>query len=136
MIWDVSVAPAWQRGGLGRALVERLTASLVEDGIATITLYAGEQRRGCVAVQAELVHGLKWVVAGVSSALPLPPPPPPRSCPLPCSQPPTTTTPAEPNVVALYEKLGYVADPDGIRGVAFQRSKLARGLAQGLLARR
>jgi ribosomal protein S18 acetylase RimI-like enzyme len=41
VIWDVAVAPAWQRGGLGRALVERLTASLVEDGIATITLYAG-----------------------------------------------------------------------------------------------
>ena len=40
-VWDVAVAPAWQRGGLGRALVERLTASLVEDGIPTITLYAG-----------------------------------------------------------------------------------------------
>lgn len=37
------VHPAWQRNGLGRALVERLTASLVEDGIATITLYAGAQ---------------------------------------------------------------------------------------------
>lgn len=42
VIWDVAVAPAWQRGGLGRALMERLTASLVNDGIATITLYAGE----------------------------------------------------------------------------------------------
>lgn len=73
VIWDVAVAPAWQRGGLGRALMERLTASLVNDGIATITLYA------------------------------------------------------EPNVVALYEKLGFVADPDGIRGVAYQ-SKLARQL--------
>lgn len=41
VIWDVAVAPAWQRGGLGRALVERLTASLVTDGISTITLYAG-----------------------------------------------------------------------------------------------
>lgn len=74
VIWDVAVAPAWQRGGLGRALIERLTASLVTDGIATITLYA------------------------------------------------------EPNVVSLYEKLGFVADPDGIRGVAYQ-SKLARSLA-------
>ncbi|KAI7843693.1 hypothetical protein COHA_002592 [Chlorella ohadii] len=82
VIWDVSVAPAWQRSGLGRALMERLTASLVHDGIATITLYA------------------------------------------------------EPNVVALYEKLGFVADPDGVRGVAYQRSKLARGLASGLLGRR
>lgn len=34
---------------------------------------------------------------------------------------------AEPNVVALYEKLGFVADPDGIRGVAYQ-SKLAQQL--------
>lgn len=42
VIWDVAVAPAWQRGGLGRALMERLTASLVNDGISTITLYAGE----------------------------------------------------------------------------------------------
>lgn len=39
-------------------------------------------------------------------------------------------------MVALYEKLGYVADPDGIRGVAYQRSKLAKSLAQGLLQRR
>ena len=29
-IWDVAVAPAWQRAGLGRGMVERLTASLVE----------------------------------------------------------------------------------------------------------
>ena len=43
---------------------------------------------------------------------------------------------SEPNVVALYEKLGFVADPDGVRGVAYQRSKLARGLASGLLGRR
>lgn len=40
-IWDVAVNPAWQRLGLGRAMVERLTASLVEDGIGVITLYAG-----------------------------------------------------------------------------------------------
>jgi ribosomal protein S18 acetylase RimI-like enzyme len=39
-IWDVAVAPAWQRSGLGRAVMERLTRSLVEDGIPTITLYA------------------------------------------------------------------------------------------------
>lgn len=36
------MAPAWQRGGVGRGLIERLTASLVHDGISTITLYAGE----------------------------------------------------------------------------------------------
>jgi aralkylamine N-acetyltransferase len=40
-VWDVAVSPAWQRGGLGRALVERLTARLVGvDGVPTITLYA------------------------------------------------------------------------------------------------
>lgn len=32
-IWDVAVNPAWQRIGLGRALMERLTAALVADGI-------------------------------------------------------------------------------------------------------
>jgi len=65
-IWDVAVNPAWQRGGLGRGLVERLTASLVDEGISTITLYA------------------------------------------------------EPGVVGLYEKLGFVKDPEGIKGLAFQ----------------
>ncbi|EFJ45115.1 hypothetical protein VOLCADRAFT_64094, partial [Volvox carteri f. nagariensis] len=68
-VWDVAVNPGWQRSGLGRALMERLTKKLVEDGIPTITLYA------------------------------------------------------EPQVVGLYEKLGYVRDPDGIRGMAFQRRK-------------
>lgn len=46
VIWDVSVAPAWQRSGLGRAMMERLTASLVHDGISCITLYAGGSCRG------------------------------------------------------------------------------------------
>ncbi len=36
-------------------------------------------------------------------------------------------------VVGLYEKLGYVRDPDGIRGMAFQRRKKEK--AGGLLAR-
>lgn len=39
-IWDVSVHPAWQRGGLGRGLLERLLASLIADDITTICLYA------------------------------------------------------------------------------------------------
>ncbi len=39
-IWDVSVLPAWQRAGLGRAMMERLTRRLVEGGIPSITLYA------------------------------------------------------------------------------------------------
>ncbi|GIL80938.1 hypothetical protein Vretifemale_10081 [Volvox reticuliferus] len=77
-VWDVAVNPAWQRSGLGRALMERLTKKLVEAGIPTITLYA------------------------------------------------------EPQVVGLYEKLGYVRDPDGIRGMAFQRRKKEK---TGLLTR-
>lgn len=68
-IWDVAVNPAWQRVGLGRAMMERLTKRLVEDDIRIITLYA------------------------------------------------------EPNVVGLYEKLGFVKDPEGIRGMAFQRKR-------------
>lgn len=79
-IWDVAVNPAWQRGGLGRGLVERLTADLVDSGISTITLYA------------------------------------------------------EPGVVGLYEKLGFIKDPQGVRGLAFQsQSKKARALAAGTL---
>ena len=59
------VHPAWQRSGLGRAVVERLTAGLVREGIANITLFA------------------------------------------------------EPTVVGLYEKLGFVRDPAGVKGLAF-----------------
>lgn len=45
-----------------------------------------------------------------------------------------TVTPLPPvQVVGLYEKLGYVRDPDGIRGMAFQRRKKEK--AGGLLAR-
>lgn len=40
---DVAVSPAWQRSGLGRAMIERLTNQLVQDGISTITLYAEPQ---------------------------------------------------------------------------------------------
>ncbi len=32
--------PAWQRSGLGRGVLERLTAGLVADGIPYITLFA------------------------------------------------------------------------------------------------
>jgi GNAT superfamily N-acetyltransferase len=39
-IWDVAVMPVWQRGGIGRGLVERLTKSIVEEGIPVVTLYA------------------------------------------------------------------------------------------------
>lgn len=71
-IWDVAVTPSWQRVGIGRGLVERLTAKLVDEGIPTVTLYA------------------------------------------------------EPGVVGLYEKLGFVKDPMQVKGLAFQ-SKSQRG---------
>ena len=70
-IWDVAVLPVWQRSGLGRAMMERITRKLVEAQIPTITLYA------------------------------------------------------EPSVVGLYEKLGFVKDPEGIKGMAFQKKKVA-----------
>jgi hypothetical protein len=37
-------------------------------------------------------------------------------------------------VVGLYQKLGFVSDPEGIRGVAFQskQSKLGRSMAAAL----
>ena len=77
-IWDVAVNPAWQRGGLGRGLVERLTEDLVEHGVSTITLYA------------------------------------------------------EPGVVGLYEKLGFVKDPQGVKGLAFQStSRKGKALKKG-----
>jgi aralkylamine N-acetyltransferase len=70
-IWDVAVHPAWQRVGLGRALVERLVGALCESDIRVICLYA------------------------------------------------------EPNVVALYEKLGFERDSFSVKGMGFQRSSAA-----------
>jgi GNAT superfamily N-acetyltransferase len=67
------INPAWQKAGLGRGVVERLTAALVRDGITTITLFA------------------------------------------------------EPGVVGLYEKLGFVREPSGVQGMAFQRKSSAGG---------
>jgi GNAT superfamily N-acetyltransferase len=85
-IWDVAVAPAWQRGGLGRALVERLTARLVAEGVPAVTLFA------------------------------------------------------EPGVVGLYERLGFVKDPAGVKGLAFQPKSRAgqalRGSGAAAAARR
>ena len=80
LMWRTSqVLPQWQRNGLGRGAVERLTASLVGKGITTITLYA------------------------------------------------------EPNVIGMYEKLGFVKDPEQIKGMSFQRSSRAgKALAAGL----
>lgn len=54
-IWDVAVSPSWQRVGLGRAMMERLTNQLVQDGISTITLYAEPQ------VSDNMTHRLKHV---------------------------------------------------------------------------
>lgn len=67
--------------------------------------------------------------------LPSPPGPGPGRYPLPSPPPssqvedgiPTITLYAEPGVVGLYEKLGYVKDPEGIRGMAFQRKKTPGG---------
>ena len=71
------VNPAWQRSGLGRGLVERLTAKLVNEEITIISLYA------------------------------------------------------EPNVVDLYNRLGFVASPEGIKGMAFQKnSKPGKALVE------
>lgn len=80
VIWDVSVAPAWQRSGLGRAMMERLTASLVHDGIATITLYAGgscaRRAAGCSAMLTSLPVAAAGVVIVLPQALPITPHPP------------------------------------------------------------
>jgi GNAT superfamily N-acetyltransferase len=74
---SVQVNPAWQRSGLGRGLVERLTARLVNEDITIVSLYA------------------------------------------------------EPNVVGLYNRLGFVANPDGIKGMAFQKtSKPGKALVE------
>ena len=67
----MQVHPAWQRGGLGRGLVERLVAALVADGVNAVTLYA------------------------------------------------------EPNVVHMYEKLGFLQDPTMVQGLSFQRTSPA-----------
>ena len=69
--------PAWQRSGLGRGLVERLVAKLVNEDITAISLYA------------------------------------------------------EPNVVDLYNRLGFIASPDGVKGMAFQtKSKPGKALVK------
>ena len=38
--WHLQINPAWQRVGLGRALMERLLGGLIDAGIPAITLYA------------------------------------------------------------------------------------------------
>lgn len=74
---DLQVNPSWQRSGLGRGLVERLTAQLVSEDITIICLYA------------------------------------------------------EPDVIGLYNRLGFVANPEGIRGMAFQKTtKAGKALAE------
>ena len=58
-IWDVAVAPAWQRLGIGRALVERLAAGLADDGITSLALFSEPgavrmyERLGFVQAQAQ-----------------------------------------------------------------------------------
>lgn len=101
-IWDVSVLPAWQRSGLGRAMMERITCQLVEAGIPTITLYAepsvvelyerlGERKYSAMhCLTTALSNNL--YLSGVLIKLP-----------------------------KIYS--GFVRDPDGVRGMAFQRQK-------------
>eukprot|EP00884_Botryococcus_braunii_P007634 jgi/Botrbrau1/16872/Bobra.150_2s0091.1 len=50
-IWDVAVNPGWQRIGLGRGAVERLTARLLKEGITDICLYA---EPGVIALYTKL----------------------------------------------------------------------------------
>lgn len=68
---EAQVNPLWQRSGLGRGLVERLVAALVDDGVNAVTLFA------------------------------------------------------EPNVVRMYEKLGFLQDPSKVQGLSFQRTSPA-----------
>lgn len=72
-IWDVAVSPAWQRGGVGGGLIERVTRELLSKGVRAVSLYA------------------------------------------------------EPGVVGLYERLGFVTDPGGAKGMAFQKTSVAGG---------
>ncbi|EPS64722.1 hypothetical protein M569_10056, partial [Genlisea aurea] len=65
IIWDVVVDPSFQGIGLGKAVIERLVAALLEMGIQNIALYS------------------------------------------------------EPRVLGFYRRLGFVADPDGIRGMVY-----------------
>lgn len=40
IIWDVAVLPFWQGSGLGRAMMERLTHDLYQQGIPLVALFA------------------------------------------------------------------------------------------------
>ena len=126
-IWDVSVAPAWQREGLGRALMERLTRRLVEDGITNINLYAEAK------VGAGMGGGDKDPAAGGNVA---------RTRPRVrvCARAPTHTfhtnmhTHIHTQVVGLYKKLGFASDVEGIKGMAFQRRSPPGGAKQAGVA--
>ena len=64
-LWDILVAPAWQRRGLGALLVEHSTRRLLGRDISNVSLFA------------------------------------------------------DPSVVSFYARLGFEADPAGIRGMFF-----------------
>lgn len=140
------MSPAWQRSGLGRAMIERLTNQLVQDGISTITLYAEPQVRPWVSRAAQPQLGAAGTIscqhcaagAGIMhltlltrlrtqehpcvlvSSTPL-------SALLLLSGWPLLVTLLV-QVVGLYKKLGFVDDPQGIRGMAFQRKKKEKRL--------
>ncbi|VFQ95312.1 unnamed protein product [Cuscuta campestris] len=69
IIWDVVVDPRFQGIGLGKAVVERIVAGLLEKGVTNIALYS------------------------------------------------------EPRVLGFYRSMGFVADPDGIRGMVYSRKR-------------
>ncbi|GER43830.1 N-acetyltransferase [Striga asiatica] len=69
IIWDVVVDPSYQGIGLGKAVMERLLAELLDKGITNIALYS------------------------------------------------------EPRVLGFYRPLGFVADPDGIKGMVYSRKR-------------
>ena len=46
----LQVLPSWQKGGIGRGLMERLITELLHDGISAITLYA-EPKVRCRSLQ-------------------------------------------------------------------------------------
>lgn len=69
IIWDVVVDPRFQGIGLGKAVVERIVARLLEKGVTNIALYS------------------------------------------------------EPRVLGFYRSTGFVADPDGIRGMVYSRKR-------------
>ena len=74
-VWDVAVHPAWQRGGLGRAVVERVARECLSDGVPALTLYAEPNVTGMYAKLGFVdgdgmqgVRGMAWQKTSVAGA--------------------------------------------------------------------